>query len=393
VKDALQPISTGIVASIAGFATSFALVIAALKTVGATDAQAASGLLALCFTTGLLAIIMGLRLRIPLTFAWSTPGAAVLLTSATRDFAAAVGAFLVCAALILLCGLWPALGRLIVRIPKPVASAMLAGVLFPICLSPVLAVGDPATSLLAVPIVVVWLVLYRIASRWAVPAAMAVAIVVIVLYAGTGWLDPARVAPHVEFVVPVFDPLVIVSLGVPLFIVTMAGQNVPGVVVLTTYGYETPFRTALVGTSIGSAVGAFFGAHAINLAAITAAITVGPEAHPDKSRRWIASVTAGVVYLILGLGAALATALVSAAPAILIEAVAGLAVLGALITGITGALDDPRHRVAAILTFLVVVSGIAPFGIGSALWGLLVGGLVMLWLGWRRPEAAPPLPS
>jgi benzoate membrane transport protein len=390
VRDALQPISAGIVASIAGFATSFALVIAALKTVGATDGQAASGLLALCFTTGLLAIILGLRLRIPLTFAWSTPGAALLLTSATRDFAAAVGAFLVCAALILLCGLWPALGRLIVRIPKPVASAMLAGVLFPICLSPVLAVGDPATSLLAVPIVVVWLVLYRIAPRWAVPAAMAVAIVVIVLYAGTDWLDPARVAPHVEFVAPVFDPLVIVSLGVPLFIVTMAGQNVPGVVVLTTYGYETPFRTALVGTSIGSAVGALFGAHAINLAAITAAITVGPEAHPDKTRRWIASVTAGVVYLILGLGAALATALVSAAPAILIEAVAGLAVLGALITGITGALDDPRHRVAAILTFLVVVSGIAPFGIGSALWGLLAGGLVMLWLGWRRRETAPP---
>jgi benzoate membrane transport protein len=393
VKDAAQPIFAGIVASIAGFATSFALVVAGLTAVGATDAQATSGLLALCVATGLTCIVLGLWLRLPLSFAWSTPGAALLLTSATRDFGAAVGAFLVCAALIILSGLWPALGRLIVRIPKPIASAMLAGVLFPICLSPILAVGTPETSLLAVPIIVVWLVLYRLAPRWAVPAAMVVAIVVVVMYAGTGWLDSARIAPHIEFVLPTFDPVVIVSLGLPLFIVTMAGQNVPGVVVMTTYGYKTPFRAALVGSGIGSAGAAMLGGHAINLAAITAAIMASPEAHPDKDRRWIASVTAGFAYLVLGLGAGLATALVAAAPPILIEAVAGLAVLGALITAITGALEAPEHRVAAILTFLVVASGIAPLSIGSALWGLLVGGVVMLWLGWPRVRVVPAKPE
>jgi benzoate membrane transport protein len=393
VKDAAQPIFTGIVGAIAGFATSFALVVAALRAVGATDAQASSGLLALSVGTGVLCIVLGLWKRIPLSFAWSTPGAALLLTAGVHDFAAAVGAFLVCAALIVLSGLWPALGRLIIRIPKPIASAMLAGILFPICLSPVLAIGTPETSLLALPIVLVWLVLYRLAPRWAVPAAMLVAIVVVLLVAGTGWLDPSRIAPTLEFVTPVFEPFVIVSLGLPLFIVTMAGQNVPGIVVMTTYGYETPTRAALVGTGLASGTAALFGGHALNLAAITAAIMASDEAHPNTGRRWIASVSAGVIWLVLGLCAGLATALVSAAPPILIEAVAGLAVLGALITGVTGALEAPEHRVAAILTFLVVASGIAPLNIGSALWGLVVGGLVMLWLGWRRSAAAPPSPS
>jgi len=385
----LQPILAGFVAAISGFASSFALVIAGLVAVGASDVQAESGLLALCLAIAVVSTIGALWLRIPLAIAWSTPGAAVLLAAAESgiSFSNAVGAFIVSGILVALCGLWPALGRAITGIPKPLASAMLAGVLFPICLAPFQAIADPKIGLYALPILVVWLVLYRLAPRWAVPAAMVVAVIAIIAYAGTGWLTAADVSPQLAFVVPTFDPLTIISLGLPLFIVTMAGQNVPGFTVLSTNGYPPPPRFALVSTGLASASGALFGAHAINLGAITAAIMSGEEAHPDKTRRWVATLTNGLLYIPLGLAAGVAVALVSAAPSILITAVAGLAVIGALITSVVNALDEPRHRVAAVVTFLVVASGIVILNIGSAFWGLLIGGIVMLWLGWTRRRA------
>jgi benzoate membrane transport protein len=183
---------------------------------------------------------------------------------------------------------------------------------------------------------------------------------------------------------------VILSLGLPLFIVTMAGQNVPGFTVLTTYGYVGPPRFALVSTGLGSVAANLFGAHAINLGAITAAIMSGPESHTDPGKRWIATLTNGILYIPLGLGAGIAAALVSAAPTVLITAVAGLAVLGALVTSVVNAMEDPRHRLTAVVTFLVVASGIVVLGIGSAFWGLLVGGIVMAWLSWRRRPAVEP---
>lgn len=383
----LQPITAGIVAAITGFATSFAVVIAGLRAVGATDTQAASGLFALCIVVGVTCSALSLWLRIPISFAWSTPGAVLLVTAGANNdsysFATAVGAFIVCAVLIVLCGLWPALGRLITRIPRPIASAMLAGILFQICVVPAQALFSE-NWYLVLPIVLTWLVLYRLAPRWAVPAAMLVAIVIIVLVAAPGWLGTGDLAPRLEYVPPVFDVSVILGVGLPLFIVTMAGQNVPGILVMKTFDYDVPSRAALVGSGAASAGAALFGGHVINLAAITAALMASPEAHPDKDRRWIASFTAGIAYLLLGLAAGLATALVAAAPFVLIVTVAGLAVLGALISGITSALEAPEHRVAAILTFLVVASGVSVVGVGSAFWGLLVGGVVMLWLSWTR---------
>lgn len=390
----LQPISAGIVAAITGFATSFAIVIAGLIAVGATDAQAASGLFALCIVVGLICCVLSFWLRIPISFAWSTPGAVLLVTAGAANdsysFGSAVGAFIVCAVLIVLCGLWPALGRLITRIPRPIASAMLAGILFPICIVPAQTLFSEDWNL-ALPVVLTWLVLFRLAPRWAVPAAMLVAIIVIVITAEPGWLTGGGLAPSLQFVPPVFDVSVILSIGLPLFIVTMAGQNVPGILVMKTFDYDVPSRAALVGSGAASAGAALFGGHVINLAAITAALMASPEAHPDKDKRWIASFTAGIVYLLLGLAAGLATALVAAAPFSLIVTVAGLAVLGALVGGITSALEEPQHRIAAILTFLVVASGVSVAGIGSAFWGLIVGGIVMLWLSWkprRTVEAA-----
>jgi benzoate membrane transport protein len=361
------------------------LVLAGLRAVGATPAEAASGLLTLCIAQAIIAIILSLRFRIPLSFAWSTPGAALLIAahSTTHNFGAAVGAFIVCGVLIAITGLWPALTRAITRIPAPLATALLAGILFPICLAPIEA--SVKLPLLALPIVLVWLILYGLAPRWAVPGALVVTVIVVGITAGTGWLHGSLIAPHLSFVAPSFQPLVIVSLGIPLYLVTMAGQNVPGFAVLKTFGYDDPpARSILVGSGLLGAGGAVFGAHAINLAALSAAIMAGPDSHPDKSKRWIASLTGGIAYIFIGLAAGLAASLVLVTPPLLITTVAGLAMLGAFVTAIAASLQDPGNRVVAGITFLVVASGIVIVGIGSAFWGLIVGGIVMLWLSWHR---------
>jgi benzoate membrane transport protein len=363
-------------------------VLAGLVAVGATDAQAASGLLVVCVAQGVLSIALSVAYRVPLKFAWSTPGAALLVATAgiTGRFAEAVAAFIVAAALIVLVGLWPALGRLIARIPRPIANAMLAGILFPLCLAPVTAAVE--LPMLAIPVVLVWLVLMRLAPRWAVPAAIVLAGVLLAVTVDTGWIATADLAPRLELVAPSFDPLVVVSIALPLFVVTMAGQNIPGAAILTSFGYHAPVRAALVGSGALSAAGALFGGITINLAALTQALTAGPEASPDAARRWIAPVSAGATYIALGLLAGFATAFVSASPPLLIQAVAGLALLGALVGAVTAAMESADDRLAAVGTFLVTASGITVLGIGSAFWGLLVGGIVMLWFGWRRPRRA-----
>ena len=376
-----QPIGAGIVGALTGFASSFAIVIAGLHAVGASDADAASGLLVLTVFQGVLSIAFGLRYRLPLSFAWSTPGAALLVAASatTGDFRAAVGAFLVCGVLLTLTGMWPWLARAMTRIPKPIASAMLAGILFPICLAPVLASVE--LPQLALPIVLTWLLLARLAPRWAVPAAVLVTVIVVIASGEAAELAPGALLPTLTVTLPVFDPAVIVGLGVPLYIVTMAGQNVPGFAVLTTFGYtHPPARAMLTGTGLATLASNPFGGYALNLAAITAAMMAGPDAHPDRDKRWVASVASGVAYLALGLGAGAATSLVAVTPPLIITAVAGLALFGAFATAASGAFEEPSTRIVAVVTFLVVASNVAVFGIGSALWGLVVGGVAMLWI-------------
>ncbi|WP_293167881.1 benzoate/H(+) symporter BenE family transporter [Microcella sp.] len=384
----LQPIIAGVIGALTGFASSFALVIAGLLAVGASPEEAASGLLALCIGQALLAALLSWRFRLPLSFAWSTPGAALLVAAegTTGSYSAAIGAFIVCGLLILVSGLWAPLGRAMTRIPMPLAGAMLAGILFPICIAPVTAVLQE--PLLAAPVIIVWLLLIRWLPRWAVPAAMLVAIIGVVISAGSEWMTGATLAPGFTVTLPTFDPLVIVSLGVPLYIVTMAGQNVPGFAVLTTLGFRgVPARTVLAATGAATALTAPFGGYALNLAALTAALMAGPDSHPDPARRWIAPIAGGVTYVLLGLGAGVATALVSAAPPILIIAVAGLALLGAFTTGLVSAFEVPETRLTAAVTLIVVASGVVVLGIGSAFWGLLVGALVMLVTRPRQPRS------
>jgi benzoate membrane transport protein len=385
----LQPILAGVIGAVTGFASSFALVVAGLIAVGATPQEAASGLLALCLGQAILAIVMSWRFRMPLSFAWSTPGAALLIAAegTTGSYSAAIGAFVVCGALIVLTGVWGALGRAMTRIPMPLAGAMLAGILFPICLAPVTAVIQE--PLLAAPVVLVWLVLVRLAPRWAVPAAMAVAVAGIALTASSSGMLDASIAPTLVLTLPVLDPFVIFSLGLPLFIVTMAGQNVPGFAVLRTFDFSPlPARMILVGSGAMTVITALFSGFTINLAALSAALMAGPDAHPDRAQRWVSPIAAGATYTVLGLGAAAATALVAAAPPILIIAVAGLALLGAFITGLIGAFEAPETRLTAAATLIVVASGVVVAGIGSAFWGLVVGAIVMLVTRPRRPRVA-----
>lgn len=370
-----HPILAGVVTALVGFTSSFAVVLTGLDAVGANTAQAASGLLAVSLTMGLACVVLAWRYRMPITVAWSTPGAALLVATGTVEggWSAAVGAFLVTAALILLTALWPALGALIARIPPSIAQAMLAGVLLPLCLAPI--TGIVANPWGVVPVVLTWLVFARFAPRWAVPFAfIAAAVVVAVSLIGTGVpFDPAVLLPRLEFTTPTFTVGALVGLALPLFIVTMASQNVPGIAIMRSFGYEVPWRPAMLVTGVGTALGATAGGHAINLAAISAALAASPDADPDPKRRWVAGVSTGVSYLVLGAFSAAFVALVVLAPAAVIPAVAGLALFAAFGSSVQQAIDDPGERIPAVVTFLVAASGIAVLGVSAAFWALVAG--------------------
>lgn len=370
-----RPILAGVVTALVGFTSSFAVVLTGLDAVGANTAQAASGLLAVSLTMGLACVVLAWRYRMPITVAWSTPGAALLVATGTVEggWSAAVGAFLVTAALILLTALWPALGALIARIPPSIAQAMLAGVLLPLCLAPI--TGIVANPWGVVPVVLTWLVFARFAPRWAVPFAfIAAAVVVAVSLIGTGVpFDPAVLLPRLEFTTPTFTVGALVGLALPLFIVTMASQNVPGIAIMRSFGYEVPWRPAMLVTGVGTALGATAGGHAINLAAISAALAASPDADPDPKRRWVAGVSTGVSYLVLGAFSAAFVALVVLAPAAVIPAVAGLALFAAFGSSVQQAIDDPGERIPAVVTFLVAASGIAVLGVSAAFWALVAG--------------------
>jgi len=369
----------GALAAIVGYASTFTLVLAALTASGASPQQAGSGLMSVCIAIGILNIVVSARLRVPVSFAWTTPGVAFLLTvgEPVGGFPAVSGAFLVAAGLILLTGLIKPLARLMAAIPAPIANAMLAGMLLTLCLAPITAVAE--MPLLALPILLAWVIGLRFARRYAVPIAV---LVTGILLAVTTNLPPGAMAgswPALVPVMPVFTLDAIVRIGLPLYIVTMASQNLPGLAVMQANGFVLAPAPLFVLTGIASAVTALFGGHTSNLAAITAAICAGPEAHPDKDKRWPAPIAAGVVYLLLAPAASLAAAFIVASPPLLIQAVAGLALLSSLTAALAGALVHEETRLPAIFTFVITASGITMIGVGAPFWGL-VGGIAMLVL-------------
>jgi benzoate membrane transport protein len=368
-----QALGQGLLVALVGYASSVAILIQGLVAVGASVPQVASALVMIGILMGVAAITLSWWLRMPISIAWSTPGMALLSTTGavTGGFDAAVAAFIVVGALIMLTGLWTPLGRLVASIPKAVASAMLAGILLKLCLAPFLALGK--APWIAGAILVTWLVFTRFARSYAVPAAVGAALVAMAFDAPFAGMIPSDFIPRLEFVRPVFTWEAMLNIALPLFIVTMAGQNLPGLAVLAVYDYRPPVAPVLMSTGAASAAGALFCMPTINLAAITAALGAGPDAHPDPARRYVAGIFGGIGYMALAALAGVAAVLVARSPPVLIEAVAGLALITAFGSAMLSAVQDEEGRLPGLVTFLMTASGLSLFGIGAAFWGLVVG--------------------
>ena len=378
-------VSAGVVAALVGYTSSFAVVLTGLRAVGATPDQASSGLLVLCVAQTVGIVWLARRYRRPLVLVWSTPGAALLASTGMVDggWPAAVGAFVLAGLLYVLTGLWPLLGRLISRIPPPIAQAMLAGVVVELCLAPVTSLVDNPAAV--IPIVVAWLIGVRLFARWAVPVAFLAAAVVIGvdLVRRSESIAGSALLPHLELTKPDLSWAAIVGIAIPLYVVTMASQNVPGVAIMRSYDYEVPWRSSMLTAGVGTTIGAVAGGHSVNLAAISAALVAGPEGGHDPQQRWRTAQWAGITYLVLGLASAAIAALVAVAPVGVIETVAGLALLGTLVAALKATVDRTDTREAAIVTFLVAASGITVAGVGSAFWAIVVGLVIHLVLSRR----------
>lgn len=375
------PIIAGFVASISGSAATFGIAIAGLLAMGATRDQTFTAIFVLLICYGLLSTVLSYRYKMPISIVWSTPGAAFLAASAGLglEFEQAVGGFLLSGILLTVTGFWPALSNLVQKIPATIASAMLAGVLFVFVVTTVKATVD--YPLLVLPFVLVWFILNRLATLWATPIAIVMAFLLVNIDIGSGWLDGVAVFPSFDLVVPTFELIPMISVGIPLYLITMASQNLPGIAIMKGFGYTVPVRAVIGSTGLATVASSFFGGFGMNLAAITAAINANEQAAKDPSRRWLASFVGGLVYWLFAIGAGFFAAFVLAVPSELLLAVVGLALLPSFISAIGTSLEDKKTRLPAAITFVVGAAGISVLGIGGAFWALVAG---MLVLGWQN---------
>ena len=381
----LSAVVAGFVAVLVGYTSSVAIVFQAAQALGATPAQTASWMWALGLAMGISCIGLSLHYRLPVLTAWCTPGAALLAATQGVSLPQATGAFIVCALLIMLVGATGWFERVMDKVPMAVAAALLAGVLTRFGLDAVLAVRTaPALVLM---MVAAFLAGRRWWPRYAVPGVLLAGVVVAALQGslhlgtvlglgGSAWATPV-------FVLPQFTLGSVVGVALPLFIVTMASQNLPGVAAQRAAGYDIPVSPVTTATGLVTLLLAPFGAFSINLAAITAALCMSPEAHADPAKRYTAPVMAGVFYTLMGLAGGAVVGLLAAFPKELISALAGLALLGTIAGGLSAALKDERHRDAAAMTFLVTLSGLNMAGIGAAFWGVVAGAVTLAVQHWR----------
>ena len=369
----------GFVAVLVGFTSSVVIVFQAAAALGATPAQTASWIWALGLGMGLTSLGLSLKYRMPVLTAWSTPGAALLVTAGVGvPMAEAVGAFIVCALLITLAGATGWFARVMDRIPQALAAALLAGVLARFAFDAFAAL--PREPAIVGAMCAAFVAGRRWWPRYAVPGVLAVGVAVAaaqgrLAFGGIEWGLATPV-----FTMPAFSLAAIVGIALPLFVVTMASQNLPGVAAQRAAGYAVPVSPAIATTGVATLLLAPFGAYALNLAAITAAICMGREAAEDPARRWWASAAAGVFYLVVGLLGGAVVALLAAFPKELVLAVAGLALLSTIGSGLATAMKDEAEREAALVTFVVTASGLVLWGIGSAFWGVVAGVVVRLAL-------------
>ena len=374
-------LAAGFVTVLVGFASSAVIVFQAAQALGASEGEIASWMWALGLGMGVTCIALSLRYRMPVVTAWSTPGAAMLIASSTGvPYAEAIGAFVLSAILMAVAGFSGVFERSLSRIPVSLASGMLAGVLLRFGLD--VFVSMQTQLLMALAMFVTYLCGRRLFPRYAVIATLAMGIAIAaasgLLHLETVRLEWARPV----FTTPALSLASLFGIALPLFIVTMTSQNVPGVAVIRASGYQVPISPVIGWTGVVNAVLAPFGAFALNLAAITAAICMGREAHHDPDRRYVAAICAGLFYVLIGLFGATVAALFTAFPKELVMAIAGIALLGTIGNSLAAALREENEREPALIAFLVTASGVSFAGIGSAFWGLLAGALTLLV--WRR---------
>ncbi len=382
--DLKAPIIAGTVASITGTAATTAIFLSAFVAIGATKEQTVSMVAIMLVFYGALSILLSWRFKMPLSVVWSTPGAALLAGSSVTGigFNNAMGGILVCGLLLALTGLWPKLGEIVSAIPKSIASAMLAGVIFSFCVAPFAASAQyPA---LVLPVIVVWLLLYWLAPLWASPVAIVLAFTLIGLNQGLS-VTAADWLVTVNLVQPNFSLGSVFTIAIPLYLVAMASQNIPGIAIMNSYGFKVPFRAALTATGLGTVVASFLGGFVMNLAAITAALNANEQAHKDPAKRWIASVSGGVVYWIFAVFTGVAVAFVYQTPRDLLLAASGLALLPTIVNAFNVMVENVSERLPAVITFLIASSGIAFFSVGAAFWAILVGLLVIQLLKLKKP--------
>lgn len=373
----------GFVAALTGYTSSLVLMFQAGQAAGLSAAQISSWLWALSIGMAVCTIALSLRYRTPIVVAWSTPGAALLITSLPGvSYPEAVGAFVVCAVLLSLLGLSGAFERVMRHLPGSLAAALLAGILFRI--GSEIFVAAQTSTLLVLAMFFSFLISKRLVPRYAVMVALVVGGV---LAGAQGMLDFSHFKLEVAVPVwttPSFSLSAAISIGIPLFVVAMASQNIPGLAVLRADGYQVPPSPLIASTGLASLLLAPFGSHGINLAAISAAICTGAEAHEDKRKRYTAALWCGLFYGIAGIFAATLAALFAALPSALILSIAALALLGSIGNGLAQAMHVPAERDAALITFMITASGMTLLGIGSAFWGLVGGAVTLLILNWRK---------
>lgn len=379
----LSAVAAGFVTVLVGFTSSAVIVFQAAQALGASQAQISSWMWALGLGMGFTCIALSLRYRMPVVTAWSTPGAAMLMTSsAGLPMSDAIGAFVLSALLMGVAGFSGVFERMLGRIPVSLASGMLAGVLLRFGLDVFVAMDT--RPVMALSMFVVYLLGRRLLPRYAVILTLLVGIAFALgqglLRTGDLQLELARPV----FIAPTLSLAAVFGIALPLFIVTMTSQNVPGVAVIRASGYHVPISPVLGWTGVANVLLAPFGAYALNLAAITAAICMGREAHEDPDRRYVAAMAAGCFYVLVGLFGATVAALFAAFPKELIMAIAGIALFATLGNSLAAALREDKDREAALIAFLVTASGLSAFGIGSAFWGLLAGVLTLLVLRWKQ---------
>ena len=364
--------SSTLTAVVVGFASTILVIMEAARNVGASPTQQASWAAALCFGMAITSLILSWRYKMPMITAWSTPGAVLIATSGGGiTYANALGVFVVAGLLMAVAGLIKPLEKAIEKIPAPVAAAMLAGVLLRYTLGvPGAAMAMPWAVL---PLIIVFFGLRLSYPLYAVPVVVVLGVALAAFGGGFAGDCCSFGITTLEWTTPSFDWQTILSIGVPLFLVTMASQNLPGFAVLRANGYQPPVQPALLVTGIGSTLLAPFGSHAINMAAITASIVTGPDCHPDPKKRWLVAWPYLVLYGLIGLMAASFVHVLGALPKDVITAIAGLALFSPLMGGVTAMMKEPRDIESALVTFLVTASGLTIMGVGSAFWGLVAG--------------------